>query len=202
MNEAERLESVWGGDFGDRYTNRNSSSFNLRKPFWQKLMRTLKPARVLEVGCNSGGNLKWISPLAEAFGVDVNETAIRMAKIAWPELNLLRAIGRDLPFVDRYFDLTFTCGVLIHQPMESLLEVMRELVRTSGRYVLCMEYYAPKREEVPYRNLDGALFRDDYGKLYQSKFKLKLLKSGKLGFGDGFDDITWWLLERKRCAKP
>jgi len=197
VNEPERLERLWEGDFGDRYTNRNSSSFNLRKPFWQNLCRKYRFQNVLEVGCNSGGNLKWISPLATAFGVDINKTALRMAKVAWPELNLVYGVARNLPFSDKFFDLTFTCGVLIHQPKESLLEVMSEVVRTSKRYVLCMEYYARKREPVDYRKQEGALFRDDYGGIYRSKFKLKFIQTGKLGFGDGFDDITWWLMVKK-----
>lgn len=197
MNEAERLERLWGGEFGDQYTNRNSSAFNLRKPFWQKLCRAKKFKRVLEVGCNACGNLKWISPLADAFGVDINDTALRVAKIAWPELNLVRGTARDLPFKAGFFDLTFTCGVLIHQPKESLLEVMAEVVRTSSRYVLCMEYYAKKREPVEYRKQEAALFRDDFGGLYQQRFKLKLLDTGFLSIGDGFDDMTWWLMEKR-----
>jgi len=86
---------------------------------------------------------------------------------------------------------------LIHQPKESLRDVMAELVRTSSRYVLCMEYYAPKRELIQYRKQEGALFKDDYGGIYQSKFKLHLVETGNLGFGDGFDDITWWLLRKR-----
>jgi len=197
-NETFRLERLWAGEFGEEYTNRNNSAFNLRKPFWQHLMRKLRPHDVLEVGCNSGGNLKWISPLSNAYGIDINKMALRMAKVAWPELNLMYGTARDLPFKDRCFDLTFTCGVLIHQPTEALRAVMREVVRTSRRYVLCMEYYAPKREWIHYRREERALFKDDFGGIYRREFKLKQLATGHLGPADGFDNVTWWLLERKR----
>ena len=39
---------------------------------------------------------------------------------------MIQGVARDLPFRDDFFDLTFTCGVLIHQPKESLREVMAE----------------------------------------------------------------------------
>jgi len=196
VSEAERLERLWGGDFGDAYTHRNSHHFRLRKDWWIKLCTRLKLKRVLEVGCNACGNLKWVDGNAEAYGVDINRVALETAKIAWPKLNLVYGTARDIPFKSGYFDLAFTCGVLIHQPTESLLQVMEEVVRCSKRYVLAMEYYAPKREEVPYRNQEGALFRDDYGGIYQERFDLKPLETGKLGLEDGFDDVTWWLLEK------
>ncbi len=196
-NETFRLERLWAGDFGEEYTNRNNSAFNLRKYFWNKLCSKLRPHEVLEVGCNSGGNLKWISPHSQAYGVDINKMAIRMAKVAWPELNVMYATARDLPFKDKCFDLTLTCGVLIHQPTEALRHVMGEVVRTSKRYVLCMEYFAPKREWIHYRKEERALFKDDFGGIYRREFKLKQIETGFLGPGDGFDNVTWHLFQRR-----
>lgn len=192
--EADRLERLWSGSFGDEYTHRNNQHFKQRKDFWIRLCTQLKLKRVLEVGCNACGNLKWIDGQAEAFGVDINRKALEVARVAWPSLNLIYAVARDLPFKDGFFDLAFTCGVLIHQPAESLKQVMGEIVRCSNRYVLAMEYYAAQREEIPYRKQEGALFRDDFGGIYQREFKLKLVEAGRLTMEDGFDDVTYWVL--------
>lgn len=194
--EAERLERLWAGDFGTAYTHRNSGGFTQRKDFWLQLCTELKPKSVLEVGCNACGNLKWIEPHAEAYGIDVNRKAIETAKMAWPALNLVWGKGRELPFKDEFFDLTFTSGVLIHQPEETLRQVMGEVVRCSKRYVLAIEYYSPTREEVPYRKQGGALFKDNYGVIYHDEFKLKVIGHGALGIADGWDESTYWLMEK------
>jgi len=75
--------------------------------------------------------------------------------------------------------------------------VMSEVVRVTRRYVLAGEYYAPETVEVPYRGLQGALFKRDYGKLYAELFPgLALVDNGFLDSEAGFDDVTWWLFEK------
>ena len=58
--------------------------------------------------------------------------------------------------------------------------MMDEIVRCSRRYVLCGEYRADDLEEVPYRGQEGALFRHDYGRLYQERFPSLRLRRGGL----------------------
>ena len=105
--------------------------------------------------------------------------------------------GRELPFRDRWFDLVFTMGVLIHQPESTLPLVMAEIVRCSRRYVLCGEYFAEQTIEVPYRNQSGALFKRNYGRIYQELFpELRLIQRGFLGRDEGWDDVTHWMFEK------
>jgi len=59
-----------------------------------------------------------------------------------------------------------------------------------------MEYFSETREEVPYRDQTGALFRDNYGKRYLDSFKLKLIETGFLDKEQGFDRVTYWLMEK------
>ena len=88
--------------------------------------------------------------------------------------------------------------VLIHQPESTLPLVMAEMVRTSARWVLCGEYYGESTEEVPYRGNEGALFRRDFGGAFAELFpELTLHSTGFLGRDEGWDDITWWLFERR-----
>lgn len=198
MSEAERLEKLWGDEFGDKYTIRNQDGFFLRKDHWIRMAVLTKPGTVLEVGCNSGNNLKYIGSAskAECYGIDINKSALRKAHIAMPGLNLIYAKARELPFKDEYFDLVFTCGVLIHQPEESLRTVMSEIVRCSKRYVLAMEYFRPTRSIIPYRGETAALFGDDYAGIYQREFGLKPIDTGFLKKDEGFDGVTWALMEK------
>jgi pseudaminic acid biosynthesis-associated methylase len=197
--ESRRLEDLWGGDFGDDYVDRNTA-FDHRAPFWRDRMTQLSPGRVLEVGSNVGGNLQWIAeavPPTCVYGVDVNEKALAELTRRVPGVNALWSPARELPFRDGWFDLVFTMGVLIHQPEATLPLVMAEMVRCSRRWVLCGEYHAEDTVEVPYRGQEGALFKRDYGRLFLELFPdLTLRDQGFLGRDDGWDDVTWWVLEK------
>jgi hypothetical protein len=88
--------------------------------------------------------------------------------------------------------------VLIHQPDETLEEVMGEVVRCSSRFVLSIEYESPEYVDVPYRGHQGALFKRPYGQLYAAAFpQLHRVAGGFLGAAEGWDDVTWSLLEQQ-----
>jgi spore coat polysaccharide biosynthesis protein SpsF len=199
-SEAERLEALWKGDFGDDYVDRNMGAYEVRKAFWSQLFGRIHFLSVLEVGCNVGGNLRWIAPLlpdGAVFGVDVNAKAIARLHAEVPGVNAISSPGRNLPFRDRWFDLVFTMGVLIHQPDSTLPLVMAEMVRTSSRWILLGEYFAEETTEVGYRGHEGALFKRDYGKLFAELFPdWSQPDSGFLSKEEGWDDVTWWLFER------
>lgn len=97
----------------------------------------------------------------------VNETALARLRVAQPHVNSVAATARSLPFRDRWFDLVFTTGVLIHVPPGTLSSVMGEVVRCSDRYVLCAEYFSEQPTTVPCRGQTQALFKRDFGALYQ-----------------------------------
>jgi pseudaminic acid biosynthesis-associated methylase len=200
QSETKRLEQLWSGEFGDKYIDRNAKAGDVRGPFWQELLARLRPARVLEVGCNVGGNLRWVAetvPRKDVFGIDVNQKAIEQLCVTLPGINAVWGAARELPFRDRWFDLVFTMGVLIHQPETTLSLVMAEIVRCSRRYILCGEYFAEQTEEVAYRGHEGALFRRNYGKLYQEIFPdLSLHSKGFLSRAQGWDDVTYWVFEK------
>lgn len=200
LSESKRLESLWSSEFGDAYVERNRAAGNRREPFWQKVLAEFSAQTVLEVGCNIGANLRWIAalrPPQQVYGVDINLKALNELRRTLPDVNAIWSPGRDLPFRDRWFDLVFTMGVLIHQPESALPLVMAEIVRCSRRYVLCGEYFAEQTTEVPYRDQSGALFKRNYGRIYQELFpELSLLHQGFLDRDEGWDDITYWVFEK------
>ena len=198
--EAQRLESLWAGPFGDDYTVRNADAAEGRRPFWEQRAARFGFGSALEVGCNVGANTRWLAELLgveHVAGVDINASALEQAREAVPGADLRLAPARALPFADDSFDLVFTTGVLIHQPPDELDEVLDEIVRCSRQYVLCGEYAAPELKEVRYRGVQGALFRNDFGRLYQERFPaLQLVEEGFLARDEGpWDDLTYWVFE-------
>jgi len=203
QGEVGRLEALWRDEFGDRYIERNRAASEGREPFWRQLHEHHPFQTALEVGCNLGGNLRWLAELVAptgVYGVDINAQALREVRATLPDVNAVLSPARSLPFRDGLFDLTFTTTVLIHQPVDALPIVMNEVVRCSRRYVLCGEYFSEQLEEVHYRGHDGALFKRDWGALYQSLFpELKLLERHFEPLnedGTGWDDVTFWLFEK------
>jgi pseudaminic acid biosynthesis-associated methylase len=200
QSDAERLEALWGGVFGDAYGDRNAAAGAGHEPFWRTLLGTYPVNDVCEVGCNVGANLRWIAEILQppfVHGVDVNRKALREVHARLPGVDAVWSRARKLPFPDSRFELVFTTGVLIHQPDDSLAAVMAEIVRTSSRYVLCGEYFADPPMEVPYRGQQGALFKRDYGRLYQEMFpELRLLEHGFLARDEGWDDLDWWIFAK------
>lgn len=198
--DAARLEALWSGEFGDAYTERNEAAGAGRRRVWHTILDEFPAARVLEVGCNLGANLRWIASEGASgtvCGVDVNLHALRRLRRALPVARPVAAAALGLPFRAGAFDLVFTVGVLIHQPPDALPAVMAEIVRCSRRWVLCGEYYAAEPTEVPYRGQTGALFKRDFGGLYRRLFpRLALRRQVFLSRADGWDDVTFWMFEK------
>jgi len=199
-SESKRLESLWGGEFGDSYVDRNRTAGSPREPFWRRMLAEFNARTVLEVGCNLGANLRWIAmqrPPQQVYGVDVNLKALSELRRTLPDVNAVWGVGRELPFRDGWFDMVFTMGVLIHQSEITLPVVMSEVVRCSRQYILCGEYFAEHTTEVPYRGQTGALFKRDYGRIYRELFpNLRLLQQGFLSRDEGWDDVTYWVFEK------
>src|SRR5262249_5053014 len=198
--DAARLEALWSGEFGDAYTERNAAAGDERRRFWRATLEEFPAARVLEVGCNLGANLRWIASEGgrdAICGVDLNLLALDRLHRVVPRVRPVAAAALGLPFADGTFDLVFTVGVLIHQPPAALPAVMKEIVRCSRRFVMCGEYYAPEPTEVAYRGQTGALFKRDFGGLYRQLFPgLALRKQQFLSKAEGWDDVTVWMFEK------
>jgi pseudaminic acid biosynthesis-associated methylase len=196
-SDGERLEQLWSGEFGDEYVDRNFSAGEGREQFWRGILDRLEPTTALEVGCNIGGNLQWVSRVLgpeSVTGIDINEKALAELGRRLPGVTRVHGRARELPFEDGRFELVYTVGVLIHQSPEDLPLVMDEVVRCSSRYVMCAEYPAEQEpeEEVPYRGHRGALYRRDYGGLYAERNpELSLIEEGSLE-----EVARYWIFER------
>jgi len=197
---ATRVEALWASGFGDDYLVRNADVGGPRAGFWDAFMDRYPARRALEVGCTQGDNLVHLTRHTHAenvWGLDINTTVLDALRRNAPGVNAVWGSARSLPFRDGWFDLTFTVGLLIHQPDEILPLVMSELVRTSRRWVMCGEYHADQPTEIVYRGHEGILFKRDYGRLYAELFpELTLVEEGFLTKEDGFDRVTYHVFEK------
>jgi pseudaminic acid biosynthesis-associated methylase len=160
------------------------------------------PQSVLEVGCNLGRNLAaLVQMVPDVHAVEPNLEVMESAR-ANPVLTAARiqaGTAFDLPYEDRSIDLVFTSGVLIHIAPEDLPKAVDEIVRVARHYVLCIEYFSHEPVTVPYRGLEGQLFKRDFGGFYAERYpELRVLDYGFFWKPvDAADNSTWWLFGRR-----
>ncbi len=199
---------VWSGTLGNNYILRNPASdqnIEIRVPFWNKLLNDKcgNVKNILEVGANIGINLRAIEKVdnnINLFCVEPNEEAISILtkdKVLKEE-NILNSTANKIDYKDNFFDLVFTCGVLIHIENANLIKSLKEIYRVSNKYILCLEYFSDKEEIIDYNQGDALLVKRDYGSIYLDNFpKLKVVDYGFLWKRtELMDNVTWWLFEK------
>ncbi len=199
---------AWAGKFGDAYVDRNDYAAWKLAPgveSFRRMIGGLCLGSILEVGSNIGLNLMFIDGLfnkkVKLHGVEPNEKAFARL-ITHPTLNLAGAwncSGFDLPLPDASIDLVFTSGVLIHIAPEALGQMTDEIVRVSGKYILCNEYFSHVPQEIPYHGEQGLLFKRDFGAFYQDRYPfLKIVDYGFLWMPEIkiFDNLNCWLFDK------
>lgn len=205
-----KQENTWRGSFGDEYTQRNqfddvhiTECAETFSQIFKSLPADANLSSILEVGCNLGRNLEALSKItdAELFGIEPNDSArgILQGKGFIKPDNIKNAIGVDIPFDDEAFDLVFTSVVLIHVPDNQIEQTLREIYRTSKRFILAKEYFNPSPTTIQYRGHSDLLFKRDYGSMYMDMFPdLKLLDYGFFWkrVVPCQDNTTWWLFEK------
>ena len=192
-------EQFWKGEFGDSYVFRHKElDWKARGPFWRSIIEMTKARSILEVGCNIGSNLKCIravDPMIAAWGCDINQAALQEAADAG--LSVADASVFELhkmAGVLAGFDLTATVGMLIHVSPSDLSRAMDEIIASSKRYVLAVEYADETEVEVNYRGHSERLWRRPFGKLYEAK-GLEIVAEFDAP-ADAFDRCHVWIMER------
>jgi pseudaminic acid biosynthesis-associated methylase len=171
----------WSGDFGKAYTDRNTLSLpqmeaaykerfgltrsELNQTFLSGLDRN---ARILEVGCNVGMQLRVLQEMGfkNLVGIELQPYAVELAKSTSSGISVLQGSAMELPFRDNWFDLVFTNGVLIHIEPAHLPAVMKEMARCSRRLIWGFEYHAKETTAVDYRGHAGFLWKADFASLF------------------------------------
>jgi pseudaminic acid biosynthesis-associated methylase len=215
QSENIRTEQIqtWTGDFGRDYTDRNGYSTAELDEFYRKNYGTTRTeinerclkdiprgARILEVGCNIGNQLVLLDEMGftNLYGIEIQSYALDRAKERLPRAVLTRASAFAIPHEDRFFDLVFTSGVLIHIAPADLPAALSEIHRCTQRWIWGFEYYAPELTEVAYRGHNSLLWKADYATLYLQQFPdLELVCENRVSYL-GNDNIDKAFLLRRR----
>ncbi len=97
---------------------------------------------LLDVGCHVGAFLdhcRAFFPAIQLAGVEVDDTALELARRALPDAELHKAGAQALPFADARFDCLTCIEVLEHVPAEArrtALSEFQRVLRPGGRLVL------------------------------------------------------------------
>ncbi len=195
----------WTGDFGNAYIRRSMLTADVvmkRCLTFRNIFYSFshEPTSVLEVGCNIGSNLIALKPFIRPphllVGIEPNERARRIAQLGG--VNVFPDCGQSINFNDDFFDMVFTCGVLIHCTLEEAEKVVNEMNRVSNRALMFMEYLCDEDKELPYRNDSNLLWKRPWPKHFKAWGLGEPLLSGYAGAEDGFDMINWWVYPKRR----
>jgi len=213
MSKITEQMKEWMNEFGKEYTDRNVLTLDevnelyrknygitrieLNNLFIGELDRIVK---VLEVGSNIGNQLLLLQKIGfkNLYGIEINSYAVELSKSRTKNINIIQGSAFDIPFRDKYFDLVFTSGLLIHIAPSDIEVVMHEIYRCTKEYIWGFEYYADKYTEIVYRGKKNLLWKANFPRLYLDLFEdLELVKEKRLKcLNDNNIDIMF-LLKKK-----
>ena len=203
---------AWEGTFGNDYTDRNVMSIETtlaRRKLFEDISNEIHFGAIdsiLEVGANSGNNISvlhsmmqhseisWtklyaIEPNVKAFGLLIMKNITNLVSYfcTWEDFYLTPACK---------YDMVFTSGVLIHVHPDSRKAFMQKIVDASNKYVVAIEYFAPKDRELEYRDNKNLLWVTDFGEIYKD-MGLKPI-SCKFYWKEttGLDNLTVWVFKK------
>ena len=204
---------IWEGTFGRDYTDRNSMSTSELDAMYMAnygisrselnalfLCEMDRSARILEVGSNTGNQLILLQEagFANLYGVEPQDYAVELAKKRSKNINIIKSKVFDLPFKDKFFDIVFTSGVLIHIAPPDIQRALVEIHRCSNKYIWGFEYFADEYTNVIYRGHDNLLWKTDFASLYLDLFAdLELVKKKQIKYLANENIDTMFLLRRK-----
>lgn len=209
--ETEQIRT-WTGDFGREYTDRNTYSPAELDEFYcrqygitrtnlnQRLLDGVpRDARILEVGCNTGMQLLVLEKMGftNLYGIEVQSYALDRARHWIPGATLTEASAFAIPYTDRFFDLIFTSGVLIHIAPVDLPAALAEIHRCSHQWIWGFEYYAQETTELAYRGRTSLLWKTDYARAYMQNFpNLELVREERFRYLENENVDSAFLLRR------
>ncbi|MBU3126672.1 pseudaminic acid biosynthesis-associated methylase [Clostridium tagluense] len=206
-------KSIWNGNFGKEYTERNIYSPTELDEFYLDTygfsrtdMNLLfldemnkEKCRILEIGCNVGNQLRSLQEMGfkNLYGIELQNYAVERAKELTNNINIIQASADDIPFKDGFFDLVFTSGVLIHISPENVVKILEEIYRCSNKYIWGFEYYSENYSEIKYREKENILWKTDFSNLYLKRFhRLKSLKQINYKYVNNENVDSMFLLEK------
>jgi SAM-dependent methyltransferase len=99
----------------------------------------LRSARVLDVGCGTGGADRMLRPMVGSLaGMDTSTEMVAQASVAGGDINYRTYDGRTLPFESAAFDLAFAFNVMHHVPPADWAHFAEQMFRAVRPGGLCV----------------------------------------------------------------
>src|SRR3989338_4128161 len=126
-------------EFWDKYANENESKFNEEfAKFVRDLAASLRCTSVLEIGCGTGIDLKLFPETFDVHGVDLNDTALNIAKEKLPKFD----------FKNSSINFVFTHHLLNYLEDDVLEKGISEMHRVAGKYIMNCEKYDESEKQI------------------------------------------------------
>lgn len=209
---ASKQMEVWNGEFSKEYTKRNIRTIAERDKRYMELIGVSRTElnyefvnfidrsiNILEVGSNVGDQLLLLEQMGfkNLTGIELQSTAVQIAKKRSESINFFQGSALDIPFNDNSFDLVFTSVVLIHISPQNITQCLKEIHRCSKKYIWGYEYYNNTYTEIEYRGNNDLLWKTNFCNLYLENFSdLRLVKEKKYKYIDNGNVDSMFLLEK------
>lgn len=112
---------------------------------------------VIDLGCGEGTRLGFVAQVrgntSGLVGVDISETAVKLAKVNLPKIVFKKADLEHLTFENESYELVYCAFVLEHlsSPERVLAEAIR-IMKQDGRLIMIAPNYgAPNRQSPPFK---------------------------------------------------
>lgn len=194
INYNYNQRQFWIREFGNSYMQRNDSldtvnhndmeligtTFEeIAKEFLEKLDRK---SSVLEIGCNMGLRLLALRNLGftNLHGLELNKKATEMAQKNNPKCTFINSSIEEFNPKGKQYDLVFTADVLIHINPLIINSVVEKMINLTKKYIFGFEYYSDNLVEVPYRDYNNVLWKQNFPSLFKkSSSQIAIIKEKK-----------------------
>ena len=175
-------------DCGEDYWNSREHSH--RKLVVDAIQELMPAHSLLEVGCNSGPNLKRVSkvyPKMELAGMDVNKEAIELGRVCIPNIDLQVGDIRDdlVKFENKSFDVVLSDAVLIYTKPKNIEDIAKHFVRIAKKGIVLIEYFS----DSVLGEIKNSHWARDYSQIFTT-IGAKEVKKKKIPFKD-WEDSAW-----------
>jgi len=149
LEDTETPEQFYNDFFNENDVQVMSSGGDLRRHYRGEVLRAAARSRmpveatVVDVGCGTGDNLRYIlRDNAQFFGVEYAEETARIAqRLLGQQAHVQSASATAIPFPDQHFDLALCIEVLEHvQDDETALSEIARVLRSGGSLILSLPY--------------------------------------------------------------
>jgi ubiquinone/menaquinone biosynthesis C-methylase UbiE len=140
---------IYDSDFWDKYAHQNEAKYNEEfSKFVRDLVVSLRCSSVLEIGCGTGIDLRLFPETFDVHGVDLNDTALDIAKVKLPNFDFKNSSITDLPFEDSSVDFVFTHQLLNYLEDDVLEKGISEMYRVAGKYIMNCERFDESEKQI------------------------------------------------------